>query len=541
VNTKLSTIEDLPYVSFFCVGPGGAFNASGDAYAFITRKLPKKNKQLTIANHERVVLIIGWAPLIGKRDMIEAFSQIDFSQYPNIDKVYFTFPNQAQVDLIYDRQVYQSFQPNGAPPAQINSLFVSWLGNYLARKSPQAFSLVRQIGDQKNSLEWLPGLSREQLVDIGEEFVDQGKSEELHWIVDRLRCDPDPILENAPDGNTTDHERVKRGEEIRFIRSVRGRLCWLLMKMVVKPRTEDYGKVFEIVEQLATNDNLYVRQQATIPLHELARRRYAKTSSGDNFMSSDLASAIKNLAQRMIEENKQYPAVLEYVARVVDAVRDVDQDTAFSVLTKLFSIDNSEAADTISCLAIHFAFFRVNLFKELGLFDPGTIRALLLDRLKNGAERFRAFSAQHFKEILERDQLPFDVVFPYLQALVKGSPSRPINHHLYTMAAKQAQAHPNEIGSLIEVSVAAEMEMIAKTGREVWYSSQFKRALSAREEILQTVISLILFAVFDSPCEEIFSSRVNRDDTAQLDWPETPLPSARSDAKSLLNIGNAAT
>jgi hypothetical protein len=147
------------------------------------------------------------------------------------------------------------------------------------QKNPHAFSLVRQIGDQKNSLEWLPELSREQLVSIGEDFVDQGNSEELHWIVDRLRFDPDPILENAPDGKPTDHERIKRGDEIRFIRSVRGRLCWLLMKMVVEPRTDDYGKIFEIVERLATEENLYVRQQATIPLHELGRRRYAKTSS----------------------------------------------------------------------------------------------------------------------------------------------------------------------------------------------------------------------------------------------------------------------
>jgi hypothetical protein len=84
---EIKRIEDFPDVSLYTVGPGGAVNPTGMAFNFIERKLPKKNRQLAIANHERVVLIVNWLPLVDPPNMIEACSQIDFSQFQNIDKV----------------------------------------------------------------------------------------------------------------------------------------------------------------------------------------------------------------------------------------------------------------------------------------------------------------------------------------------------------------------------------------------------------------------------------------------------------------------
>jgi hypothetical protein len=161
---EIKRIDDFPDVSLFTTGPGGAINPTGIAHDFIAEKLPTKNKQLNIANHERVVLIVNWAGLVDRSNMIEACSLIDFSQFENIDMVYFGVPHNGRVHLVYDRRIYAAFQPDGEPPERIEPLFISWLANHLYRKDVQAYRLVRGITERQKSLSWLPVLSREQLV-----------------------------------------------------------------------------------------------------------------------------------------------------------------------------------------------------------------------------------------------------------------------------------------------------------------------------------------------------------------------------------------
>jgi hypothetical protein len=161
---EIKRIDDFPDVSLFTTGPGGAINPTGIAHDLIAEKLPTKNKQLNIANHERVVLIVNWAGLVDRSNMIEACSLIDFSQFENIDMVYFGVPHNGRVHLVYDRRIYAAFQPDGEPPERIEPLFISWLANHLYRKDVQAYRLVRGITERQKSLSWLPVLSREQLV-----------------------------------------------------------------------------------------------------------------------------------------------------------------------------------------------------------------------------------------------------------------------------------------------------------------------------------------------------------------------------------------
>ena len=61
------------------------------------------------------------------------------------------------------------------------------------------------------------------------------------------------------------------------------------MQIVAHPRIEEYDRIFEIVEKFATGENLYVRQHATVPLIELARRRFATIDANTRFMSDELA------------------------------------------------------------------------------------------------------------------------------------------------------------------------------------------------------------------------------------------------------------
>jgi hypothetical protein len=235
------------------------------------RKLPKKNQQLSIADHERIILIINWRPLVDSGNMIEACTQIDFSQFQNIDKAYFDLPSAdpPRVQLVYDREVYDAFQDGGIAPKHISELFLSWLANHLSQGNVRAFQLVQEITERDHDITWLPALSRTELTSIGEDLLKQGRFDEVHWIVDQLKDDPDPSVENPPEdpeGLYNYHLQVKRGEDQRILHSVRGRLCWLLQRIVVHPRVEDYERIFGIVETFATGENLYVRLQATVPI-----------------------------------------------------------------------------------------------------------------------------------------------------------------------------------------------------------------------------------------------------------------------------------
>ena len=483
---EIKRIDDFPDVTMFGIGPGGAVNPSGDAFVFMERKLPKKNRQLNIQNHERVIVIVNWLPLVDQENMIQACGQIDFSQFTNIDKVFFDDPNRGTVHLVYDRKVYDALQPEGEPPPEIEPLFLSWLANSLNAKNLQALRLVQRITEREKSLLWLPAHSREELTGFGEEFLRKDEPKDLYWIIEHLRQDPDPPIENAPndpDGKYNKHLRVQRGERIGFIHSVQARLCWLLMQLITKPRTEDYEMVFEIIERFVMGANLYVRCFATFPLMELARRRYAKTKAGERLMSDSLAMRIKTLALRMVEENQNYPVVLESVANVMLFVLDLDEATAQQTVETLLTIEDSEAANDVSSIIIYFSLFRENEFAYLGAFNSKRLRELFSDRLQTGSGRFRASAMDHFKCLLGLKRIQFEALIPYLEALLSGRPDRIVNHHFHSIATRHASTNPEVIANLLVQATLNELQTSAKEGKEVWYPKEFTDALRALSDV----------------------------------------------------------
>lgn len=479
---EASWIEGFHSLSCYRIGPGGAVNPTADAFSFIERMLPKKNRQLNVANHERVIVIVNRLPLVGHDNVIEACGQIDFAKFGNIDKAYLENPHSGKVQLVYDRAIYAAFQPDGEPPHHLESLFISWLTNYLYKMHPKAYGLVRQITEREKSLIWLPSYAREQLVAWGEKFLEQDKQDEVSWIIEHLKNDPDPpvLKQDDPDAKFSDHLRLLRGENTRIIHGVRPRLCWLLMR-VMDTQLEDYEWILNIVESFATGENLYVRQQATIPLTRLTETRMIKDRDGKPYIRGQaLSERIKALALLMVEQNKGYPPLLESVAQMIVAVRDLDDATALNVLTAFESVEHSDASSHIAWVFIYFAFFRERDFKELPPFDPTAIRELLKHRLHNN--RIRGTVTAHFIDLLSHKQIEFEVLAPYLEVIVAGEPNKYVNNQFYRLAASQAAAHPDEIGRMMETVVDRELRALADGGiHEIWYPRDFSRTIEALE------------------------------------------------------------
>jgi hypothetical protein len=164
-------------------------------------------------------------------------------------------------------------------------------------------------------------------------------------------------------------------------------------------------------------------------------------------------------------------------------VLDLDQDTALKTVARLLSIQESDAANDISSLMIYFALFRENQFTHMAPFNSKALKELLLDRLGHGSGQFRASAMSHFQNLLGLNKVQFDLVVPYLEAAMSGEPNRAVNHHFYEIAAKQAVAHADMIGRLVELSVRGELKSLDSGGRAVWHPKSFSECLGVLEQV----------------------------------------------------------
>jgi hypothetical protein len=99
---KLNRIEGLDGIVCSSFGKGGAINPAGIALAALEEKLPNKNDQLSIDDHQRIILVVNWAYVVDAGDVVEAATQIDFARLANIDKVFFEV-TPGNFQLVFDR------------------------------------------------------------------------------------------------------------------------------------------------------------------------------------------------------------------------------------------------------------------------------------------------------------------------------------------------------------------------------------------------------------------------------------------------------
>jgi hypothetical protein len=146
--------------------------------------------------------------------------------------------------------------------------------------------------------------------------------------------DPDP----AP-GFDNLNEKIEKGEDISNIYTVRGSVPWLLQKIVATFKTEYYPRVLNVLEELAGDESLYVRQQVPAALSALTINMYAKKNQDGTpfgFTDADKSRAV-SLAWKMLRENTNYPRVLESVVGVFDKPRiTLVEEQAQELLNTIF-------------------------------------------------------------------------------------------------------------------------------------------------------------------------------------------------------------
>jgi hypothetical protein len=457
---SLGKVEGLERIACGAIGEGGAVNPTGIALAALEEKLPDKNSQLAINGHERVIVVVNWAYLVGTDDVVEATSQLGFDHFPNIEKVYFEVA-QDNFQLVFDKSLFAAFDSGGsASNAELDSLYTRWLAFRLERKDARAFDLVKKLAAERDGLLWLPALSRVEVVRYGEGFIKGGNWENVAWIVRNFKNDPDPSIENAaddPEGKLNAHRKTECGDCVRFIISVRGHLCWLMNAIVSANRPDLYEEVLNIVEGYAVGPNLYLRQQATIPLSALARRR-GQTREGQPYMKASLEARIRPLILRMLSENAAYPCVLEWLASAITTISDMSPAEAEDVLTIFLRNPTDDTARFVAGMLIFYGIFREKQKGKLGAFDATRLSQLLKTQIVCGLATIRADIAWQMSQILDTQPGEGEAVVPYACLLPSGEYERSAFFHFYKIAAKHMKTFSSLLGPALKQALGRESQ-----------------------------------------------------------------------------------
>jgi hypothetical protein len=161
--------------------------------------------------------------------------------------------------------------------------------------------------------------SKFDIIWILADLVQEGQFVEKALRVAELYArDPDPVP-----GFDNLNEKIEKGEDINNIYTIRGSVPWLLQKIVATFKTEYYQRVLSVLEELASDESLYVRQQVPAALSGLTINMYAKQNKDGTpfgFTDADKSRAVA-LAWKMLRDNTKYPRVLESVVGVFDKPR----------------------------------------------------------------------------------------------------------------------------------------------------------------------------------------------------------------------------
>lgn len=418
---KFHEIKGLETLSLSYSDGARSVDSRGTATQSFLTKLPKKNKQVNVTDHERVLVVVNWAFFVDAHATIRALSSFDFSQFENVDKIYFE-GKQGEFALIFDRSVVEALKARTKienPDAL--KLLIEYLRSQLDDKNEDAFDFIKAVGTASGNLDWLSDNgAKENLIRLAQELPDE-RIEDAMWVVRMLHNDPNPNPSGTndpddPEGEHNYHARVLRNEDVRNITTVRGHLCWLMSRIIAKNKPEYYTEIIEIMQRYIAEENLYIRTQATYPLVEfLVRKNAIKNQDESPFdWKQEERDIVREIPLKMLRDNAQYPRVLESLLHVFDKFRDLTEAEAEEVLRVLIATEQDDVLHDLAALIPYFALFRKNDFARMGTFNSAVFEAILKDQVLNGKRALKSSLTWHFWKMLEERMLPYEQIREYI-------------------------------------------------------------------------------------------------------------------------------
>jgi len=465
--TKISSLESIAF-SY----SSGARNIDprGTAASIFASKLPKKNKQVAVPDHERMILVVNWTAYISGEDVIRALSGFDFSVYENIDKIYFE-RREGEFELVYDRTVVDAIQNKQLiPDISADSLMLQYARYQLGEKKPEA-----------------DNGAKENLISYGEDLVAKDQLDEAMWIVRQLENDPNPNSSGAneiddPEGEDNYHAKILSGEEVKYIVTVRGRLCWLMMKIAAKSQPKYYTELIRIMSRYLSEENLYIRTQATYILGVLwSNRRATKNADESPFEWNDEErKQIHDLTLRTVRANRAYPRVIQALLDVFNKMRDLSEEEAEEILTLSINTEHDDVLHNLAPYVVYFALFRERDSQFYGdTFRSARFIEIFKDQITNGKDAMSSTLAWHIWKLLTDKVLPYTVLREYIVLFLEGKYSSGAMTKLALIFEELVAIAPEDAATFYERALES-LEEYLKTKP----ADGYQHWINATEEIL---------------------------------------------------------
>ncbi len=459
---ELKRISDLDTIIFSYHSGARSIDPRGTVATVFSSKLPKKNQQVAISDHERILLVVSWAMFVDGADAIRVLSGFDYSQLQNVDKIFFE-PREGQFVLVYDRAVTEAIQNKQLPSDSASlKLMLQYARYQLGEKKSEAFEYIKEVATLAGNIDWLADNgAKENLASYGEELIAKGSIEDAMWIVRELQNDPNPNTSGAndaddPEGRHNHHARLLRGEDANVITTVRGHLCWLMMRIAAKNKPEYYTEIISIVSRYLKEDNLYIRIRASDVLGVLwGNRRATKNIDESPFTWKDEERAyVRQLALNAVRANSSYPRVMRALLHVFNRNRDWNEEEAEEMLKLFLQTKHDDVLHDLAALIVYFAFFRENDSQYYGgTFNSEKFVALLKEQIKNGGDAMSGSLAWHLWKLLTDKVLPYEAIKEYLPLFLEGDYSKNAMSRLALIFEELARVAPQDAVMLYESAI----------------------------------------------------------------------------------------
>ena len=278
--------------------------------------------------------------------------------------------------------------------------------------------------------------SRGEIVEFADTLAKHKKIPEAMRIVRIFINDSDPCTPRRkdpddPEGKYDGHKRIKQGEDMNTITTVRGRCAWTLMDCSVLAGRDYTEEVINLVEKLTKDKNYYIQLMSCYSLSQLARNRL--TVIPDNreelFLNKNKEKGLKmakriekisfNLLEKFsqLEDSKPRDVSMKALLRVFDHIRALNQKEALKLMEKIAECGEKVIAEA-SSLFIYYAEIRKQrdnfknwkwkmpgLYDDLENFDEKVFQKLLKDVLKKENPEINSQFAWQFWK-LTKESIP---------------------------------------------------------------------------------------------------------------------------------------
>ncbi|MCX6788932.1 MAG: hypothetical protein NTZ36_03595 [Candidatus Jorgensenbacteria bacterium] len=485
-------IKSLDTISLSYSEGARSVDSRGTATNSFASKLPKKNKQVNVLDHERVIVVVNWAFFVDADSAIRALSSFDFEQFSNVDKIFFE-GKQGEFELIFDRSAIEALKTRSeVTNSETLNLLIKYLRYQLADKNRGAFDFIKTVGSLSGNLDWLSDNGvKENLVHYGSDLCQQGLVEDAMWIVRMLQNDPNPNPTGAndiddPKGEHNYHTQAIKNEDIRNITTVRGHLCWLMSRIIAQNKPEYYTEILNILTRYIAEENLYIRIQATYPLTEFVVRKKAVRNQDESPFIWDQTerSVVREIPLKMLRDNAQYPRVLEALLHIFDKFRDLNEAEAEEVLRVLIATDQDDVLHDLAALVPYFAIFRKNDFPDNGTFNPDVFVKILKDQIINGKSSMKSSMAWHFWKMLEQNTLPYEEIREYILLFWRNGYDSSVASTFGLIFEQLVRVAPEDAKDLFEkmiVLLKARLKDDPEEKHQAW--------INGTEEVLATLVT----------------------------------------------------